>query len=444
MKTKNTNPSPASDPDTIFAQLLQDLPPETADLAREFQAFTRARKLRTPAQLLRVVLLFAALDYSEREIAANLLLVAPELRQLSNQAVRERLAACLPWLQALLPKLVAAPRVPALPAAWRLLALDASEITAPGGKGAWRLHAVLDVGSLHLVALQLTDRKTGETLCNFAWGAGEVVLTDRGYSHRRGVAHVRAEGGHVLTRYNGHHIPLVDAQETPLELTAWLADCAAGEVRTCAGFFTAPDGTRHAVWVHAVRLSPTAAAAARRRCRRAGARGKYTPSAKTLFLAEFVLVLSTVPPSELSAEVVLAVYRCRWQIELLFKRYKSLLDLDQLRARAGSVLGAVWLHGKLLYACLLEARARRRGGTDWTALEGARRGTWWRVWRLVQDELTPLITLAACWGETAWTAALRALAERPRRRRLQQLPAAFVVWLQRPAPPSETVLEGGN
>jgi hypothetical protein len=432
VKTTKTKPSPSPDPDTIFAELLQDLPPETADLAREFNAFARARKIKTPEQLLRAVLLFAALDYTEREIAANLVLTSPDIGKLSNQAVRERLAACLAWLQALLPKLVQRPALPALPSGLRLRALDASEISAPGGKGAWRLHALMDVLSLQLVAVELTDLKTGETLCNFEFASGDVVLTDRGYSHRRGVSHLLKSEGQIITRYNPHHIPLTSEPGQALDVAQWLSDCERGERRTLEGFFTAPDGARHRVWIHACRLPEQAAAAARRRCLRAGKTGKYTPRKQTLFLAEFVMVLTSVEPAVLSAEVVLELYRCRWQIELLFKRYKSLLDVDQLRARAGSVLGKVWLHGKLLYACLIERRAGRRCGPEWTRLDGERSGSWWRVWRLIRDELTPLMTLSQCWELEAWPAALTALAERPRKRRLQRLSSSVVLWLQKP------------
>ena len=440
MTTTKNKPSPSPDPDTIFAELRQDLPPETADLAREFKAFARARKIKTPEQLLRAVLLFAALDNSERSVAAHLVLVDPAIGKLSGQAVRDRLTACLPWLQALLPKLIRRPALPALPTGMRLLALDASEISAPAARGTWRLHALLDVVSLQLVGLQLTDLKTGETLCNHDFARGEVVLTDRGYSHRRGVAHVLDSGGQVITRYNPHHIPLQDADGQALDVAAWLADCERSETRTLEGFFRAPDGKLHRVWVHAHRLSEQAAAAARRRCRRAGARGKYTPKETTLFLAEFVLVLTSVSPEVLSAEIVLELYRCRCHIELLFKRYKSLLDLDRLRARAGSLLGQVWLHGKMLYACLIEQRAQRRCGPDWTRLDSERRGSWWRVWRLVRDELTPLITLSQCWDLRAWPAALTALAEPPRKRRLQRLPPSVVLWLQKPPGPNPTIM----
>ena len=439
MTTTKTKPSPSPNSDTIFAELLQDLPPETAELARQFNAFARARKIKTPEQLLRAVLLFVALDYTEREIAANLVLSSPDISKLSNQAVRERLAGCLPWLQALLSRLIQRPAWPDLPSGLRLLALDASEIGAPGGKGAWRVHALMEVVSLQLAAVALTDLKTGETLCNFEFAPGDVVLTDRGYSHRRGVSHLLKSGGEIVTRYNPHHIPLADAQGQALDVAAWLADCERGERRTLEGFLTAPDGTRHQVWVHACRLPEQAAAAARRRCLRAGKTGKYTPRKQTLFLAEFVMVLTSVAPEVVGAKVILELYRCRWQIELLFKRYKSLLDVDQLRARIGSVLGNVWLHGKLLYALLIERRAGRRCGPQWTRLDGERDGSWWRVWRLIRDELTPLITLSQCWDMESWPAALTALAERPRKRRLQTLPSSVVLWLQKQPVPTPTM-----
>jgi hypothetical protein len=60
---------PLADPETLFEELLQDLPPETVSMAREFKAFARVRKIKTPAQLLRVVLLYCGVDKALREVA---------------------------------------------------------------------------------------------------------------------------------------------------------------------------------------------------------------------------------------------------------------------------------------------------------------------------------------------------------------------------------------
>jgi hypothetical protein len=432
---QNTSPTP----DTIFAELLKDLPPETERLAREFKAFVRARKIKTVAELMRLVLLFAGLDQSEREIAANVLLVHPEIESLTDQSVRERLEACLPWLQALLPKLIEQTALPVLPSGIRLQVLDASELSAPGQtRATWRIHLLMDLVSLQLTAVRLTDRKTGETLVNFDFERGAVVLADRGYSHRAGVAHLIGQGAQPVVRFSAHQFPLTDGAGQPLNLAAALSDCEPGETRTRAARFTGPDKQTYAVFLPAYRLTGADAAAARRRCRNKGKKGNrngpYTPKQETLFLAEFVLVLTTVPAETLSAETILALYRCRWQVELMFKHFKSLLNVDELRARAGSVLGQVWLHGKLLYACLIERRAINRCGDAWTSLDGARRGTWWRIWKLIAQELTPLITLSQYWDLTVWPAALDALAERKRKRKLQSLPTEVVVWLYGLAP----------
>jgi hypothetical protein len=48
---------PLTDADTLFEELLPDLPPETEQMARDFQAFVRAKNVKTPPQLVRMVLL---------------------------------------------------------------------------------------------------------------------------------------------------------------------------------------------------------------------------------------------------------------------------------------------------------------------------------------------------------------------------------------------------
>ena len=43
---------PLTDPDTLFEELLQDLPAESLQMARAFKAFVRAKKVKTPTQTL--------------------------------------------------------------------------------------------------------------------------------------------------------------------------------------------------------------------------------------------------------------------------------------------------------------------------------------------------------------------------------------------------------
>src|SRR6266852_493993 len=108
---KPTMQLPLPDPETLFAELLPDLPPETAHMARECKAFVRAKTVKTPAQLLRVV--FCGLDTPLREVAGTCTALYASI---TDQAVAERLRACGPWVQALLRRMLPLSSVGTLPA----------------------------------------------------------------------------------------------------------------------------------------------------------------------------------------------------------------------------------------------------------------------------------------------------------------------------------------
>ena len=151
--------------------------------------------------------------------------------------------------------------------------------------------------------------------------------------------------------------------------------------------------------VHAYRLTAEQANRARHKCRQRQKKGP--PKAQSLFLAGWVLVFTTLSLTVLSAQTIMALYPCRWQVEIAIKRWKSVLDVDALRAKANSPLAEVWLHGKSLYALTLERRMRRQFGERWRWLDQERLGTWWRLWGMLKEELAPLITSALFWKQEA-------------------------------------------
>ncbi len=83
---------------------------------------------------------------------------------------------------------------------------------------------------------------------------------------------------------------------------------------------------------------------------------------------------------------------------------------------------SLYLHGKLLYAWVVERRARRRCGEAWMRLDGPRQATWWRVWKLIKQEVAIMIGGVKQWNFERWEQCLAVMQERPRRRTLQTLP----------------------
>ncbi len=86
-------------------------------------------------------------------------------------------------------------------------------------------------------------------------------------------------------------------------------------------------GPNLAMRLVAIRKPEKAAAEARRKARRDAQREGYNVSKETLEAADWVILLTSLPPDAFSTEDVLDLYRLRWRIELGFKRLKSLIGL---------------------------------------------------------------------------------------------------------------------
>jgi IS4 transposase len=82
-------------------------------------------------------------------------------------------------------------------------------------------------------------------------------------------------------------------------------------------------------------------------------RNQHQTDPRSYVAAEFLVLATSLPAEEFPAEEVLAVYRLRWQIELAFKRLKSLIKIDEIRTRteAGT---RCWLYANLIVALLAD------------------------------------------------------------------------------------------
>jgi transposase len=74
----------------------------------------------------------------------------------------------------------------------------------------------------------------------------------------------------------------------------------------------------------------------------------------------YIYVFTTLAPGALSVTQALELYRGRWQIELVFKRLKSILPLGYLR-KVDPKSARSWLEGKLFVAMLIEALSAQPG-----------------------------------------------------------------------------------
>ena len=334
------------------------LPPDWRDLARTTGALRRARKVRDPDTLLRLILLHVGAGLSLRQASARA--KRSGLASLSDVAILKRLKGSGPWLQVLAERMFAdSPfRRPLreVPRDRRIRVVDATTVTEPGSTGTdWRIHYVLQLPSLECDFFEVTDPSGGETYKRLPVRAGDIILGDRGYCHREGVAHVVDAGGDVIVRLNATNFPLVSPEGAPLDLVTVMRTLTEHESGEWPVGFVA-SGEKYSARLCAIRKSATAAEQAKKKILQVASKKGRQVWPETLELAEYIFVLTTLAIRQLSAVGVLEFYRVRWQVELAFKRFKSLLAIGHV-PKYDPASARAWIHAKLLTVLLTERLA---------------------------------------------------------------------------------------
>jgi Transposase DDE domain len=332
--------------------LRQWLPQDLSPLAQEKGFFSRRSGLQDPDCWLRLILMHVAggLSLKQTSVRAREL----GLAQVSSVALHKRLQRAEDWLASLTAHVLE--QCWADRDAWRSMrpvrVIDATDIQEPGSTGtALRLHYSLRLPQLRCDHYELTDGKGGEKLGRFHFQAGEIVLADRGYSHRGGAASVIGAGADFVMRWHAALLPLVrDGQDFfPLQE---LRRLGIGEPAQWDAAFEW-QGRLYPCRLCGLRKSRQAAEKARRKALRQARGNKNPPNPDYLELADYVLVLTSLPQEQMAAAEVLEFYRCRWQVELAFKRLKSLLAFGHVPKTSDETAKA-WMQAKILVALLIE------------------------------------------------------------------------------------------
>jgi hypothetical protein len=323
--------------------------------ARLRGAFTRVREIKNAQTLLRLALAYGGLGMSLRETCAWA--EAGGIASLSDPSLIERLCKAAPWLGDIVAALIAEQaKAPARRwAGYRLRALDGTSICEPGAdRTTWRLHVGYDLATGQVDQLELTDVHGAENLQRLSYRPGDIVLGDRYYARPRDLRPVIDAGADFIVRTGWNSLRLLQANGEPFDLFAALAAQTEQEsevqVRIHEGIAAAAPLMLRLV---VRRKDPEQVEAEQKRLLKdAKKRGKQ-PDPRSLEAAKYILLLTSLPVAAFPPADILALYRFRWQIELAFKRFKSLADLDMLPAKKPE-LARAWIYARLIVAIIAE------------------------------------------------------------------------------------------
>lgn len=350
----------------IRPEILDHWPEVSARLPADFDleatarlrgAFTRVREIKDAKTLLRLALAYGGLGMSLRETCTWA--EAGEIVSLSGPSLLDRLCKAAPWLGDIVAALIAEQaKTPAGRwAGYRLRALDGTSICEPGADGiTWRLHVGYDLATGQVDQLELTDAHGAEKLQRLTYRSGDIVLGDRGYAKPRDLRPVMDAGADFIVRTGWNSLRLLQANGDPFDLFAALAAQSEQEgevqVRIHEGTQVPPLEPLMLRLIIRRKDPEQAQAEQKRLLKDAKKRGKQ-PDPRSLEAAKYILLLTSLPATVFPPADILAIYRFRWQIELAFKRFKSLAGLDLLPAKKPE-LARAWIYARLIVAIIAE------------------------------------------------------------------------------------------
>lgn len=338
-------------------EVLCQLPADYEQQARTTGAFVRARDLKCVGDLLRGLLAYVLCAPSFRQLGAWALLIG--LANLSHVAWQQHLRQARSFLLWLLMQCLALAVSPPPVKATRIILIDATRLKEPGGTGDdWRVHLGYDLLAGRLLDVKVSDGHKASGFTLFRLQAGDLVVADRGYCRRGQLVYVLRAGAQVVVRLAVHQVPLLDEHGQPFEVLAWLKAQGSGQ-HSCPVAFE-HEGCSFAARLIACSLPAAAAERARAKERKKASKQQRQLKEETLYLCGWLLILTTCAAQEWCDEQVLALYRARWQIELVIKRMKQVLGLAHLRGQTALTNEATLLALLLAWALQQEEVAHAR------------------------------------------------------------------------------------
>ena len=217
-----------------------------------------------------------------------------------------------------------------------------------------KIQAIFELCSqswIHLELGSLTDndqKASGLILSHLQ--PGDLVIRDLGYAVLRVWRQIAQRGAYFLSRSRSDFAFFDPKTKQPLDLLDLLQNHSQLSVELLVGA-----RERLPVRLVALRL-PAQLAAQRRRRARANARRDRALRLTKRYLKQldWTILLTNVTAEQLSEQQLLEAYSCRWQIEVLFKTWKSHFQLGRL-PDCNPLWVKIQLLAKLLAIALLQS-----------------------------------------------------------------------------------------
>lgn len=338
------------------------MPTGWKEAAKETGALVRSRNINTPEELLRLNFLYQTSGDSYGLVSA-LTQISENQKGLNKTAVQKRITNSGEWLKWILIHLNREEKyleeAPKWLKEYRVCLTDASDYCKQGSKNAdFRFHYMMELFTLNMAEFHFTEASEGERINRYETiKPKDIIIGDRIYGTITGMRYVASKEADFLFRLRAEAFNLYTGDNTVFDLTAFLQEnYEAGKIIDLNLFYKSGK-EYYPVRICAVGKTEADIDKTHKHIKKSNSkkqRGKITDLQK--IYGQYVIAATSLP-KDISAKQILELYRMRWQIELVFKRLKSIFGGEFCAKKKEAV--EAWFYGKLLLATVCEILVKR-------------------------------------------------------------------------------------
>ena len=224
-----------------------------------------------------------------------------------------------------------------------------------------KIHQTLELLSFTLADLQITDGKRNDVLYwgaeRFQWGKNNLWIADLGHFSWAVFRRIAGSESYFLSRYKTGTVLYLKKEEghfVPLDIEQYVQSMAADSSTQSTAVYFGEEKVKARLICEAVPEEVKAQRLHKYRQNYIKQKNKarhWEMTTTKALLCGYNLYVTNAPTEKLKAEDVFLIYALRWQIELLFKMWKSLLFLDKV-GQMNIFRFECFLYGRLIFILL--------------------------------------------------------------------------------------------
>ena len=340
-------------------KIFEMMPEGWKEAAQTEKALIRGRNIKTPEELLRLNFLYQT-HGGTYGLTSALTQISENQKGLNKTAVEKRIVNSASWLKWLCENLSRREGFLVTPPEWlkdhNVHLVDASDYSCYGSRGSdFRFHYMMDLFTMNTTEMYFTAASEGETLKRYTKiKENDIIVADRGYCSISEIKYVVEHKADHVIRMRSNSFNLYNEDGTKFDLTEELKRDYTPGRKIDLKLFIKSGKEYIPVRICAVAKTDEDIKKSQRQMKKSNHDRKPLSELQTVW-SHFVVVVTSL--DVFTTDQILEIYRMRWQIELVFKRFKSIFGGREFTARKEDAVKA-WFYGKLLIAIICETLAK--------------------------------------------------------------------------------------